>query len=329
MDTEDGPVFIKNLAHFVRTHEKALANALQLRRQPAKNAQGHGPSSAASSPATPSATASGSSASQAFFSSSSPSSISSSSTATMLAAAFSLPSLTFASQHLRPAKLSLTPHHLFYLLSRFEELTIPVGPMNVRLESIHADAAAGNYVSFLTESQRSKRRPSERDSIHSISSVRSMVTSMSYLWSSLGLSSASTVSKSEKAKAALQADLKYLYSAFTKIPCLRLAPDRKARLIRGYEEFPFDTAVPLWTFKNVSALEIVDVDFRQFFGWDRLADQLRSLSLRRASLDDPADLLVNVVLDDMDKRRRRSSRAHAARSPAWPGASPAVASAEP
>ena len=30
---------------------------------------------------------------------------------------------------------------------------------------------------------------------------------------------------------------------FTKIPSLRLAPDRRAKLISGYEEYPFDQAV--------------------------------------------------------------------------------------
>ena len=131
---------------------------------------------------------------------------------------------------------------------------------------------------------------------------------MSNLWSGFGLGPSTSAAKSEKAKAQLLIDLKYLYSAFTKIPCLRLSPDRKARLIRGYEEFPFDTAVPLLAFKNVSALEICDVDFRQFYGWDKMAEQLRSLTVKRSSLDDPTDLFVNIVLDDMDKRRRRSSR---------------------
>nr|GFD44939.1 hypothetical protein [Tanacetum cinerariifolium] len=119
----------------------------------------------------------------------------------------------------------------------------------------------------------------------------------------------------------LQEDLRYLYSAFTKIPCLRLAPDHKARLIAGYEEFPFDTAVPLFAFKNVTALEIYDVDFRQFYGWDRLAENLRSLTVKRAGVDDPADLLINIVLDDIDKRRRRSAKAPQSPAP-WPTTSP-------
>lgn len=283
LNTEDGQLFVKNLASFVRTHERALANALQLKRQPAKNP----PSSLPSAGVSPASSANGYS----------------SSTSSTLATALSFGTLRFTSQNIKPAKLTLTPHHLFYLLSRFEELSIPVGPMNVRLENIHTETAPG-YVSFLSQPRRSK---GDRDSIHSVSSVRSVMSGMSIIWSSIGLGSKDP-SKSEKAKAALETDLKYLYSAFTKIPCLRLAPDHRARLIRGYEEFPFDTAVPLHCFKNLSALEIIDIDFRSFFGWDRLSEQLRTLTLKRANIDDPADLLTGIVLDDIDKRRRRSTK---------------------
>ena len=194
---------------------------------------------------------------------------------------------------------------------------IPIGPMNVRLENIHTEASPANYVSFLSQSQRSRGR-SDRDSVHSVSSVRSVMSGMSTLWSGFGLGSSNTTAKTEKAKAQLLIDLRYLYSAFTKIPCLRLCPDRKARLIGGYEEFPFDTAVPLFAFKNVSALEICDIDFRQFFGWDKMAEQLRSLTVKRANVDDPTDLFVNIVLDDMDKRRRRSSKAQSSPVLPWP-----------
>lgn len=191
--------------------------------------------------------------------------------------------------------------------------------MNVRLENIHTDASPTNYVSFLSNAQRNKQKSSDRDSIHSVSSVRSVMSGMSSLWSSLRMGS-NTVAKAEKQKAQLQEDLRYLYSAFTKIPCLRLAPDHKARLIAGYEEFPFDTAVPLFAFKNVTALEIYDIDFRQFYGWDRLAENLRSLTVKRAGVDDPADILINIVLDDMDKRRRRSAKVPASPSAPWSAA---------
>ncbi|WEW58283.1 hypothetical protein PRK78_003751 [Emydomyces testavorans] len=282
LNTEDGQLFIKNLARFVRTHEKALANALQMRRQTSKSLD--------SATSLPNTSRRGSSSRSA--------------TSSSLAAVFSLGALSFTSHTIKPAKLTLTPHHVFYLLSRFEELSVPVGPMNIRLENINTEASSA-YVSFLNKPRRPK---GDRDSIHSVSSVRSVMSGMSVFWSSFGLGSKDSVSKSEKARAAVESDLKYLYSAFTKIPCLRLAPDHRARLIHGYEEFPFDTAVPLHAFKNLGSLEIIDVDFRSFFGWDRLAEQLRTLTLKRANIDDIGELLTGIVLDDIDKRRRRSAR---------------------
>ncbi|RPB21673.1 hypothetical protein L211DRAFT_790211 [Terfezia boudieri ATCC MYA-4762] len=289
MESEDGKVFIKHLAHYVRTHEKALANALQLQRRsvPARpNVVGSAPTH---SPTTPTHFASSQSASSA------------------LAAALSLPSLSFSSQNAKPVKLSLTPHHLFYLLTRFQGLNISVGPMDVRLESLRAEAShsSNRYVSF----NRTSRQDIDNLSIHSTSSVRSVMSGVSSLWSSFGLGGPPSASKIEKSKLALEADLKYLYSAFTKIPCLKLAPDRKAKLVEGFEEFPFDTAVPLLCFKNVSALEITDIDIRQFFGWDQIAERVRSLSVRKGGIEDVAELIIAIVLDDMDKRRRRSSKA--------------------
>ena len=132
------------------------------------------------------------------------------------------------------------------------------------------------------------------------------MSGMTTFWSSIGLGS--STSKTEKAKAATEVDLKYLYSAFTKLPSLRLTSDHRARLIKNYEEFPFDTAVPLFAFKNLQQLDIVDLDFRHFYGWDRLAEQLSLLTVKRAHIDDPAELLTDIVLDDMEKRRRRSTK---------------------
>ncbi|KAF4457524.1 hypothetical protein F53441_574 [Fusarium austroafricanum] len=303
MDSEDGELFIKQLAGYVRTHEKALANALQLRRQVRhKPSQSTGSAtllsqSSTSLPERPSTSAS---------------------TSSSLAAALSLGALSFTSHNVKSAKLALTPHHLFYLLSRFEELSINVGPMKVRLENLHDSSSSANYVSFLSNTQRSRSKGSDMDSIHSVSSIRSVMSGMSALWSSFGIGASISAARTERQKAALEADMKYLYSAFTKIPCLRLAPDWRARLIRGYEEFPFDSAVPLYVFKNLQALEVSSIDFRQFFGWDRLADQLRSLTLKRAGIEDPADILIDIVLDDMDKRRRRVSKSQSSPT-AWTG----------
>ncbi|EMC94455.1 hypothetical protein BAUCODRAFT_73819 [Baudoinia panamericana UAMH 10762] len=305
MDSEDGQIFVKasiNLAYFVRTHERALANALQLQRTR------YGVQQATVGPA--SATAPTSTIS--------------------LADALNRPSV-FSSQTIRPAKLTLTPHHLWFLLSKFVDLGVDVGPMNVRLENLHSDAAPSNYVSFLGHAPKSRGKQSDADSLKSVSSVRSMISTVSSMWSGFSLSN--SAAKEEKRMAQYKDDIRYLYSCFTKIPALKLSPDHRARLIAGYEEFPFDTAVPVFVFKNLSALEICDLDFRQFHGWDRLAEQLRSLTVRRAHLDDPIDLLQNIVLDDIEKRRKRSSKTQAPTTPStpgvpWPTGSPRIRGAE-
>ncbi|KAI4237719.1 MAG: hypothetical protein LQ349_001626 [Xanthoria aureola] len=288
-----------DFAHFVRTHEKALANALQSRQRISKTGQdGLQAIEASSHPLVAQQT-----------------NTTTSSVSSALVAALTLGTLNLTSRNVKSAKLTLSSHHLFYLLSRFEDMGVPVGPMNVRTENLHAETSPANYVSFLSQSQRSHGR-SDRDSIHSVSSVRSVMSGVSALWS--GFSASNNASKTERAEAQLMLDLKYLYSAFTKIPCLRLSPDQSVRLIRNHEEFPFDTAVPLLVFKNLTALEICDVDFRHFFGWDKLAEQLRSVTLKRANIDDPADLITSIVLDDMEKRRRRSSKTRSSPVLAWP-----------
>ncbi|KAI0180466.1 hypothetical protein GGR52DRAFT_569210 [Hypoxylon sp. FL1284] len=306
MDSEDGEQYIKRLAAYVRANEKALANALPFRRQPGAR---HGPSQSVSaiptpkSPTMPERPATSASASSP------------------LATALSLSSYNLTSTNIKSVRLSLTPHHLFYLLSRFEELGIPVGPMKVRLENLHDTSTAANYVSFLSSSQRTKSRGSDVVSIRSVSSVRTVMSGMSALWNSLGIGSSISASRMERQKAAMQAEMKYLYSSFTKIPCLRLAPDWRTKLIKGYEEFPFDSAVPLYIFKNLQSLEVNGIDFRQFFGWDRVAEQIRSLTLKRACIDDPSDILIDIVLDDMDKRRRRSSKTQSSPTGAYAHAS--------
>ena len=64
----------------------------------------------------------------------------------------------------------------------------------------------------------------------------------------------------------------------------------------------------LYPFKNVTTLEIQDIDVRSFYGWHVIAETLRSLIVRRGNINDPSELIIDLVLDDADKRRYRSSR---------------------
>ncbi|KAI9722503.1 MAG: hypothetical protein M1828_004750 [Chrysothrix sp. TS-e1954] len=133
------------------------------------------------------------------------------------------------------------------------------------------------------------------------------MSKMSLFMSMLSFSSHRETREARRKTALLQ-DLRYLYSCFTKLPCLRLVNTSGAKLICNFEEFPLDTAVPLHAFKNLTVLEICDVDFRSVYGWDRLAEQLRSLTVKRVGLISVTDLIIGIVLDDADQRRRQSCK---------------------
>ncbi|BFZ64431.1 hypothetical protein YB2330_005576 [Saitoella coloradoensis] len=274
MASIDGDQYIRSLASYIRSNDRRLAAALHSKRN-------------------------GTSAS------------STDSAASALSALYSWTTAgATAPSPMRPVTLSLSPHHLFYLLTRFEELGISVGPMNVRLETLHNEASHPNYVSFLNAHHQSRRKDltSDSASMRSVSSIRSVMSGMSSLWSMVAGSGQPSEERAERIRKALEVDVKYIYSCFTKLPALRLSPDRGSQLIEGYEEFPFDTAVPLLAFKNVSSLEVVDLDVRQFYGWDQISERVRSLVVKRGGIEDASELIVDIVLDDMDKRRHRSAK---------------------
>jgi Leucine-rich repeat (LRR) protein len=58
----------------------------------------------------------------------------------------------------------------------------------------------------------------------------------------------------------------------------------------------------------VTTLEISDIDVRSFSGWHVLSETLRSLIVRRGNINDPSELIIDLVLDDAERRRHRSSR---------------------
>lgn len=193
----------------------------------------------------------------------------------------------------KPVRLSLSLHHLYFILERFQELGINIGPMDIRLNNIDSESS-NNYVSFLSEFSHSKKIQSDAQSIHSMSSVKSVMSSVSALWNTLSLATA----KSEN----ITSDLKYLNSAFTKLPCLRLANEPNAKLIEGHEEYPFETATPVKIFKSIVILEICDLDPKEIYGWDFLSEKLRHLTIKNSTLIDPVEVLVELVKSDLSIR---------------------------
>ncbi|KTW28475.1 hypothetical protein T552_01735 [Pneumocystis carinii B80] len=209
---------------------------------------------------------------------------------------------------LRSCTLSMTPHYLFYVLSRFGEMELTTGPMNIRLERLQNGGEGGNYVSFLKDYPNGwkKEDTSDTRSIRSVSSIRSVVKGVSNIWGRL--SSGWKISPKERVYEQIRTDIMYLYSSFTKLPSLRLVPSSSYRMIDGYEEFPFDTAIPLFVFKNLKSLEIVNIEIGRFYGWDRIADNLRFLTVKGCGIRDASELIIDIVLKNIEKRRKMRIR---------------------
>ncbi|KAG4305404.1 hypothetical protein PORY_000960 [Pneumocystis oryctolagi] len=208
----------------------------------------------------------------------------------------------------RSSTLCLTPHYLFYVLSRFNEMELSTGPMNVRLETLRNVGDSGHYVSFLEDYENGAKKVDMSDarSIRSVSSIRSVVKGISSLWGRL--STGWKFLPEEKVYELVRSDIVYLYSSFTKLPSLKLMPSSSFPMIDGYEEFPFDTAIPLSVFKNLKSLEIQDVEIKRFYGWDKIADNLCFLTVKGCGIRDANELIIDIVLNNIEKRRKMRIR---------------------
>lgn len=193
----------------------------------------------------------------------------------------------------KPLRLTFTIHHLYYITERIENssLGVDVGPLNIKLDTPNHEPT---FISFMANNARNQHQfESDARSITSISSMRSIVSSASVYWRSFSFS---------KDPKIIQKDTRYLYSSFTKIPCLVLTPKTKILSIAGYEEYPCDTAVPLKMFKNLQVLELVEYEPHEIFGWHVLSEQLRILIIRFSKVTDLSDILISSVLDDENGR---------------------------
>jgi hypothetical protein len=107
---------------------------------------------------------------------------------------------------------------------------IPSGLNNIRLEIIHSEYNPTNYVSFLNSQEQARRRglsDSDSASIRSVASVKSVMSGMSSIWKSFGIGG----NKSEEAeKLAIEAQLKYIYSAYILSLSIELIVDSRSFL---------------------------------------------------------------------------------------------------
>lgn len=184
----------------------------------------------------------------------------------------------------KPIVLSFDVHHLFYLLMRMEALGIDVGSLDVRVDS---PSRPMNYVNLFPGSDKS-------DAL----SLRSFATSFSAV-SRLSLGAGWW---GRPAPPSVDAELKYIYSCFTKLPAISLHAPEPRLIAELANESPNENALPLDAFKFVQSLECLDIDPRTLLGWDRLAESLWSLTVKRSGLEDISDIFVAAVIDDQARR---------------------------
>lgn len=193
----------------------------------------------------------------------------------------------------KPLRPSFTIHHLYYLTERIanSSLDVDIGPLNIKLDTPNHEPT---FISFMANNARNQRHfESDAKSITSISSVKSIVSSASVYWMSFSFS---------KDPKVIQKDVKYLYSSFTKIPCLVLSPHTKINSIAGYEEYPCDTLLPLRMFKNLQVFELFEYEPHEVYGWHMLSEKLRILIVRKTKVTDLAEILFSLVVDDENGR---------------------------
>lgn len=190
-------------------------------------------------------------------------------------------------------------HHLSYILIRLEALGINVGTLDVKLEN---PTRPTSYINFA---------PPDKAETLSLSSFRSSLSAVSSL--SLGPNW-----WGKPAPPNIDVELKYIYSSFTKLPALSVRSPGPKIISELKNDPPNDCAIPLDSFKNLQSLECIDVDPRVLLGWDRVAESVRSLTIKRGGMEDVSDVFIGLVLDDQATRegqgttlmRKRISTGH-------------------
>lgn len=205
----------------------------------------------------------------------------------------------------RPVTFAIDTHRLFYILMRIESLSLDVGSLDVTVPN---PSKPMHYTHIDIGS------PRDKSETLSLASFRSSLSAVSGL--SLGTS---WWSRTEQQS--IDAELKYIYSSFTKIPALLLKAPGPKVIAEIKDDPPNHSALPLDAFKNLRSLETVDIDPRSLLGWDRLAESLRSLTIKRSGLEDVADIFIGAVLDDQARRdgslKDQRSRRIPRRQPSW------------
>ncbi|KAJ6593828.1 hypothetical protein B0H19DRAFT_1092180 [Mycena capillaripes] len=207
-----------------------------------------------------------------------------------------------------PLVLAVDTHHLFYTLMRLEALGLDVGTLDVRIDS---PSRPMSYINLFPDASGDK---AETLSLASFRSTLSAVSGLSLGGGWWG----------RPEPPSLDSELKYLFSSFTKLPALTITAPTQKVIAELAAEPPNENALPLDAFRNLQSLECVDIDPRALLGWDRLAESLRSLKIKKSGLEDVSDVFIGAVLDDQARRAGSTSRKRRRRISRGPSRPPSV-----
>ncbi|KIK67050.1 hypothetical protein GYMLUDRAFT_81662 [Collybiopsis luxurians FD-317 M1] len=196
--------------------------------------------------------------------------------------------------------MSIDTHHLFYLLIRMEALNLPVGTLDVRVDS---PSRPLSYVNLFPDADKTETL--------SLSSFRSSFSAVSTL--SLGVGW-----WGRPEPPSVDTELKFIYSSFTKLPALSITAPTRKMIAELATDPPNENAIPMDSFKNLQSLECSDIDPRSLLGWDNLAESLLSLKIQRSGLEDISDVFIGAVLDDQARRAGSTTRKRIRRIPRGP-----------
>ncbi|KAG1796523.1 hypothetical protein EV424DRAFT_552487 [Suillus variegatus] len=199
----------------------------------------------------------------------------------------------------KPVSFNIDTHRLFYILMRLEALGIDIGTLDVRVDN-PSKPMHYTHIDLYPDSDNS-------DTL-SLASFRSSLSAVSGL--SLGVGW-----WGRQEPQTIDAELKYIYSSFTKLPALSIRAPGPKVIAELADEPPNQNALPLDAFKNIQTLECIDIDPRTLLGWDRLAESLRSLTVQRSGLEDVTDIFIGAVLDDQARRDGTASDSRSRRIP--------------
>ncbi|GAA5935276.1 leucine-rich repeat domain-containing protein [Sporobolomyces koalae] len=240
-----------------------------------------------------------------------------------------------------PLVLHFDPHHLYYILLKFDELGLSTGDaLDVKVEGgystpmtvDHTTAESAGTVSIVHDGTAATpsvfagmlgfgSSSTKQDDSRSVRSSKSSFSFGSGWW---GLGHGGGGPRESDLDEPTQ--VRHIYSSCTKLPALKLSPfvfspasssnarsssssQPPAQAVEGFEDCPPpSTCVPLSLFHSLTSLYLQDLDPRAFVGWHVLSIQLKKLEVVRGGIEDVGELICDCVVEDEQRNKRQRAQ---------------------